>query len=135
MIAMSKIVLGSQDHDFWTNLVKIDFRLLQSYLVFFEKDCNHIWSDWELTLQSYLVPYETEIAFILRPHCNHHCSHIWSLLWPRLQLYFVPVIKIIAIISGPALYLFTCKWLEICREKTRTPLILSWYLVWTRTWS
>ena len=55
MNAMSKIVLGSRDYDFWTNLVKINFRLLQSYLVFFE-DCNHIWSDSELTLQSYLVP-------------------------------------------------------------------------------
>ena len=34
---------------------------LQSYLVPIGKDCNHICSDWELTLQSYLVPYETEI--------------------------------------------------------------------------
>ena len=43
MIAMSKIILGLDDFDFCMNLVKIDFRLLQSNLVLFEKDCNHIW--------------------------------------------------------------------------------------------
>ena len=45
---------------------------LQSYLIVFERDCNHIWSDSENRLQSYLVS----------------------------------IIKIIAIISGPALYQF-----------------------------
>ena len=53
MIAMSKSVLGSRDYDFWTNPVKVNFRLLQSYLVLFERDCNHIWSDSELKLHSY----------------------------------------------------------------------------------
>ena len=33
MIAMSKIVLGSRDYDFWTNLVKINFSLLPSYVI------------------------------------------------------------------------------------------------------
>ena len=37
--------LGSSDFDFCKNLVKINFRLLQSYLVLFGKDWNYIWSD------------------------------------------------------------------------------------------
>ena len=52
MIAMSKIVLRSGHYDFSTNLAKTNFRSLQSYFVLFEKDCNHIWPDWEFTLQS-----------------------------------------------------------------------------------
>ena len=42
MIAISEIVLKSCDYDFLANLAKTKFRLLQSYLVLFEKDCNHI---------------------------------------------------------------------------------------------
>ena len=45
MIAKAKFVLESRDYDFWTNLVEINFRSMQSYLVHFERDCNHIWSD------------------------------------------------------------------------------------------
>ena len=51
---------------------------LQSYLVLFEKDCNHIWSLLELRLQSYQVPFVTNIAIMFGPHSNFVCNHIWS---------------------------------------------------------
>ena len=54
-IAMSKFVPESRDYDFWTKHMNTNFRSLQSYLVPFERDCNHIWSDTKLSLQSYLV--------------------------------------------------------------------------------
>ena len=56
MIAMSKIVLGSRNYDFWTNLVKINFRFLQSYM----------------------VPNIKIIAIIYGPLHKNHCNHIWS---------------------------------------------------------
>ena len=67
MIAMSKIVLWSRDYDFWTNLVEMNCRLLQSYLVPFEWDCNHIWSVSEQRLQSYLVLIVILFAIIYGP--------------------------------------------------------------------
>ena len=67
MITPSKIILESRDYDFLTNLVRINFRLLQSYLALFEKDCNDIWSDWELTFQSYLIAMTKIIAIISGP--------------------------------------------------------------------
>ena len=78
MIAMTKIVLESREYDFWTNLLKIKFRFLQSYLVLFGKDCNHIWSDWDLTLQSYIVHFGTEIVIIFSHLRDQDCKHIWS---------------------------------------------------------
>ena len=69
----------------WTNLVKTMYRRLQSYLVLFEKNCNHIWSILGLRLQSYLVPFLIINAFILRRFWFQDCNHIWSssLLWLR----------------------------------------------------
>ena len=52
------------------------FPLLQAYLVPIERDCNHIWSLFDVRLQAYLVPFETQIASILGPHCYYHCKHI-----------------------------------------------------------
>ena len=54
---------------------------------------------WKI-LQSYMVRYGVEIAFILGPHYRHHRNYTWSLLRSRLQSYLVPILKIIAIISG-----------------------------------
>ena len=78
MIATSELVLKSRDYDFWTNLAKTNFRSLQSYLVLFEKDCNHIQYDSELSSQSYLVPFMMKIALILGSHHKNYCNHKWS---------------------------------------------------------
>ena len=51
---------------------------LQSYLVLFERDFNHIWSVSELRLQSYLVLSLTNIAIIFGPHSDYVCNHKWS---------------------------------------------------------
>ena len=75
MIAMSKFVLETRDYDFWTNLVKIKFRLSQSYLVLFVRDCNYI-SDWKWTLQSYLVPIMISIAILFDSFFDQDCNHI-----------------------------------------------------------
>ena len=78
MLAMPKIVLASRDYDFWTNHAKTNFQCLQAYLVPIERDCNPIWSLLDVRLQAYLVPFETQIASILGPHCNHDCKLIMS---------------------------------------------------------
>ena len=98
MIAMSKFVLESHDYDFWTNLVKTKFWSLQSYLILFERDCNHKWFVSELKLQLYLVHLKIIIAFILMPvslvtriaiifgpHSDFVCNHIWFLTYKLLQ--------------------------------------------------
>ena len=54
-------------------------------------------------LQSYMVRFGFLIAIIFCPFRDQHCNHIWSLLRSRLQSYLVPIIKLIAIICGPAL--------------------------------
>ena len=78
MIAISEIVLESCDYDFWTNLAKTKFRLLQSYLVPIWKDCNLIWSALNWWLQSYLI-----------------------LIWSSMQSYLGLLVMKIAIIFGP----------------------------------
>ena len=52
------------------------FPFLQAYLVPTERNCKHIWSVLDLRLQAYLVPFETKIASILGPNCNHDCKLI-----------------------------------------------------------
>ena len=63
MPAMSKLVMEPRDYD-WTNFAETNFRLLQTYLVPFEKDCKHMWSISILRLQAYLVSFKTEIASV-----------------------------------------------------------------------
>ena len=107
MIAIIEILFSrdwSRNH---SHVTRGRIPILQSYLVFFEKDCNHVWSDSELRLQLYLVRYFIKITLILRTRFDHHCNHIWSSLLNRLQSYLVLMVKNIAIISGPALYHLT----------------------------
>ena len=54
------------------------FLRLQSYFVFIRKDCNHIWSVWDMWLQTYLAPFVAKIAIIFGPFCDQDCNHIWS---------------------------------------------------------
>ena len=55
------------------------FLRFQSYLVPIGRECNHIWSVSEFTLQSYLVLFVKKIAIIIDPHHNNYCNHIWSI--------------------------------------------------------
>ena len=55
-------------------------------------------------LQSYIVRFGTEFAIVFGPLCDEACIHIRSLSSTSLQSNLVHTIKIIAIISGPALY-------------------------------
>ena len=64
MIALSEIVLGSCDYDFWTNLVKINFRLLRSYMVRFGIDIAIIFGPFLSRLHSYQVPLIKIIAIL-----------------------------------------------------------------------
>ena len=47
------------------------FSTFQAYLSLIEKDCKHIKPVSDLRLQANLVPFETEIASKLGPHCKH----------------------------------------------------------------
>ena len=60
---------------------------LRSYLVLFERDCNHIWSVSLPSLQSYLVHFVMKIAIIFSPYCYCHCNHIWCPSQKLLQSY------------------------------------------------
>ena len=55
-------------------------------------------------LQSYIVPYIAKIAFIFGLFCDQDCNHIWSLSLLSLQSYWVLIMKIIAIICRPGLF-------------------------------
>ena len=46
----------------------------------------------------------SDIVSIISPFRNGDCVHIRSSSWLSLPSYLVPIIKFIAIISGPALY-------------------------------
>ena len=117
MIAMSKFVLKSRDYDFETNPVKVNFRLLQSYMVWFR----------------------VEIAFILGPHGDNHCNHIWSPLLSRLQSYLVLIITRIAVIFGrfhknywnhkwyKMLKTFIAWFVKIIISSSRLLFIANWY--------
>ena len=70
------------------------------------RNCTHIWSllNEVATCINCKILIAFMIASLLSPFCDQDCDHIWylPLLW--LQVYLVRFIKIIAIISGPALY-------------------------------
>ena len=57
------------------------WKRLQPYIVhpFRNWECIHIRSPVSITLQTYSVPFLTEIASILSPNRPFHCKHIWSL--------------------------------------------------------
>ena len=55
-------------------------------------------------LRAYIVRFGFEIANIFTPFYGQDCKHIWSRSLLSLQAYLVSVIKIIATISGPAIY-------------------------------
>ena len=81
-LTMSKIVLASIFGPYW--------RLLQAYIYIY-------------SLHIYVVCFEFGIPSIPSPFCDQGCKHIWSQLLLSLQAYLVSVIKIIAVIFGPAL--------------------------------
>ena len=89
MIAILEIMLESRDYYFRTNLAKIKFQCLQSYLVPIWKDCNRIWPTFDFSLQSYLVPFSLKlqsfcapmvilIAIIYGPLYKNYCNYKWS---------------------------------------------------------
>ena len=89
MIAMIENLFPHDSSNNHSHVTLTRFPRLQSYLVLFERDCNHIWSDSELRLQSYLVPLVTNIAIIFghfainiaiifSPYFYCHCNHKWS---------------------------------------------------------
>ena len=102
MIAIIEILFSRDSSRNHSHVIRGRISTLQSYLVLFEKDCNHIWSVSELRLQTYLVAFIIIIAIIFGPLCNEDCNHIQSLLLLSLQSYLVPITKIIAIICAPA---------------------------------
>ena len=89
MIAIIEILFSRDSSGNHNHVTRGRISTLQSYLVLFEKDCNHIWSVLELRLQSYLLLFEKD------------CNHIWSVLELRLQSYQVPFVTNIAIMFGP----------------------------------
>ena len=54
------------------------FSTLQAYLVPIGQDCNHIWHDSKLRLQSDLVPSVAKIANIFGPCHYNYCNYVWS---------------------------------------------------------
>ena len=48
-----------------------------------------MWSDSELRLHSYLVPFVRNNAFIFGPLCIENCNHIWSKWLKLLQSHLV----------------------------------------------
>ena len=78
MIAMIEILFFSDSSRNHSHVTLGQFSTLQSYLVPIGKDCNHMWSDPEVTLQSYLFPFVTQIAIIFGLVCNKDCDHIES---------------------------------------------------------
>ena len=75
MIAMIENLLSCDSSKNHSHVTLGQLSTLQSYLVPIGQDCNHIWSDSELRLQSDLVPFLTNIAIIFDPHDKNYCNH------------------------------------------------------------
>ena len=54
-----------------SHVIQGRFSTLQAYMILNERDCVS-----DLRLQTYLAPFETDIASILGPLCYQHCNHI-----------------------------------------------------------
>ena len=78
MIAIIEILFSPDSSRNHSHVTRGQISTLQSYLVLFVRDCNHIWSDSELRLQSYLVPIMISIAVLFGPFFDQDCNHIWS---------------------------------------------------------
>ena len=127
---MSKLVLEPRDYDFWTNLAKIIFRWLQSYLVLFERDCNHIQSDSEVSVILQLSPiYYQDCIHIMSPLSKSLQSNLVvfailiviissSLFWSRFQSYLILIITVIVIIFGP-------QHQNYCNHKWYSPIFIK----------